>query len=119
MAKKLGRRPIITIEKLSELPLIIEVAQKLGVEPDIGFRMKADNQGRWALGKSGGERAKFGLTIGDVQQAITLLTEMGQLDAVRLIHFHLGSQLTSIHSLKVALKEVGQVYVQLRGSAPI
>mgnify|MGYP000154716669 CR=1 FL=1 len=118
LAKKVGRRPIIIIEKLSELEMILEISKRLGVKPDIGFRIKlsAKGAGRWE--RSGGERAKFGLTIAEIVQAVNHLKEVGQLEAVRLLHFHLGSQLTSIHSLKVALKEAGQIYVQLKRTCP-
>ena len=117
-AKKLGRKPIIIIEKLTELSLVIETARKIGVEPEIGFRLKLTGRGAGRWEKSGGDRAKFGLTISEIVSAIDYLRANESLGALRLIHFHAGSQLTSIAPLKSALKEAGQVYVQLRQSCP-
>lgn len=114
MAQKAGRRPVIVVEKLSELPLLLSTAERLGIQPEIGLRLRLSGKGSGRWEKSGGDRAKFGLTIGEVLSALNLLREEGKLEWLRLLHFHLGSQLTSIDSLKLAMKEAGQVYVQLR-----
>lgn len=118
MSKKVGRRPVIVIEKLSELGHILEVAQRLGVEPDIGFRIKLSGKGSGRWERSGGERAKFGVTIGEILSGLDELRKRDMLGCVKLLHFHLGSQLTSIDNLKVALKESAQLYVQLRRQCP-
>jgi arginine decarboxylase len=118
MSKKVGRRPVIIIEKYSELNLIIEVAEKLGVEAEIGFRLRLAGKGAGRWERSGGDRAKFGLTIGEVVECIEELKKIDKLSIVRLLHFHIGSQLTAISSLRAALKEACQVYVQLRRDCP-
>lgn len=118
MSKKVGRRPLIVIEKFSELALVLEVAEKVKVEPDIGFRLRLSGKGAGRWERSGGDRAKFGLTIGEVLHCLEELKRQDKLSIVKLLHYHLGSQMTSITVLKTALKEVGQVYVQLRKHCP-
>lgn len=118
LARKVGRRPIIIVEKMSELALTLDIAKQLGVEPEIGFRIRLSGKGAGRWERSGGDRAKFGLTISEIVQAVHELRRREQLDVLRLLHFHIGSQLTSISSLRAALKEAGQVYVQLRRQCP-
>jgi len=118
MAKRVGRRPVIVIEKPSEIALVLDVAEELGVEPEIGFRLRLAGKGAGRWEHSGGERAKFGLTVSEIVAAVGFLRERGKLDCVRLLHFHNGSQLTAISSLKVGLREAAQVYVQLRKHCP-
>lgn len=118
MSKKVGRRPIIIVEKLSELSLILDIADKIGVEPEIGLRLKLAGKGAGRWERSGGDRAKFGLTIGEVVDSVAELKRRGKLEALRLIHFHAGSQLTTISTLGASLKEATQVYVQLRKTCP-
>jgi len=118
LAKRVGRRPIIVIEKPSEIALVLEVAAKLGVEPEIGFRLRLAGKGAGRWERSGGERAKFGLTVPEIVAALDYLRERDKLDCVRLLHFHIGSQLTAISSLKVGLREAAQVYVQLQKRCP-
>ncbi len=114
MSKKVGRHPIIVIEKLSELGLVLQIAEKLSVEPDIGIRLRLSVKGAGRWERSAGDRAKFGLTIGETLHAINELKKRGKIGYLRLLHFHLGSQITAISSLSGALKEAAQVYVQLR-----
>lgn len=118
MSRKVGRRPVIIIEKFSELSLVLRIAAKLGIEPEIGFRIRnsAKGAGRWE--RSGGERAKFGLTVGEILQCVNELRERDMLSCVKLVHSHIGSQLTSIAALRVAIKELTQIYVQLRRICP-
>ncbi len=118
LAKRVGRRPIIVIEKPSEIALVLEVAAELGVEPEIGFRLRLAGKGAGRWERSGGERAKFGLTVPEIVSALDYLRERDKLDCVRLLHFHIGSQLTAISSLKVGLREASQVYVQLQKRCP-
>jgi len=118
MSQRVGRRPIIIIEKYSELPLVLQVAQKLNVQPEVGFRLRLAGKGAGRWERSGGDRAKFGLTIGETLQAFNELKRHNLLSAIRLLHFHIGSQLTTISALKDALKEALQVYVQLRSECP-
>ncbi len=118
MARRVGRHPIIVIEKPSEVGLVLSVARELGVEPEIGFRLRLAGKGAGRWERSGGERAKFGLTVSDIVAALAELRAADRLDCVRLLHFHIGSQLTAISSLKVALHEASQVYVQLQKVCP-
>jgi arginine decarboxylase len=118
MAKRVGRRPVIVIEKPSEIALVLDAAAEFGVEPEIGFRLRLAGKGAGRWEHSGGERAKFGLTVSEIVTALGYLRERGKLDCVRLLHFHNGSQLTAISSLKVGLREAAQVYVQLRKHCP-
>ncbi len=112
--RKIGRRPIIILEKLSELEPIIEIAKKLNVEPEIGLRVRISGKGAGRWEKSGGDRAKFGLNISEVLRAVEELERQQMAHVVKLIHFHLGSQLTTISNLRVAIKEAMQIYVQLK-----
>ncbi len=118
MSKKVGRRPLIIVEKFSELALVLEVAKNLNVEPEIGFRIKLAGRGSGRWERSGGDRAKFGLTVSEILNCLEELRKSESLGCVKLLHFHVGSQLTSISSLKGALKEAGQIYVQLRKHCP-
>lgn len=118
MGKKIGQRPIIILEKVSELSLVLECAQRMGVTPEIGLRLKLSGKGAGRWERSGGDRAKFGLTIGEVLYCINELRKRDMLSILRLLHFHAGSQLPSISTLGTALKEACQVYVQLRRECP-
>ncbi|MFO7653858.1 MAG: biosynthetic arginine decarboxylase [Candidatus Krumholzibacteriia bacterium] len=118
MAQRIGRRPIIVIEKPSEIDLVLDVAAELKVQPEIGFRLRLAGKGAGRWERSGGERAKFGLNVPELVAAVEQLRQREALGCVKLLHFHIGSQLTNISSLKVALREASQVYVQLRRHCP-
>lgn len=118
MSKKVGRRPIIIIEKQSEINLVLDVAEKLCIEPEIGLRLKLAGKGAGRWERSGGDRAKFGLTIGEIVDSIAELRRREMLGCLRLIHFHAGSQLTTISTLGASVKEAIQVYVQLKKECP-
>lgn len=118
MSKKIGRRPIIIIEKRSEINLVLDVAERLGIQPEIGLRLKLAGKGAGRWERSGGDRAKFGLTIGEIVDSVAELRRREKLDCLRLIHFHAGSQLTTISTLGSSLKEATQVYVQLKKECP-
>jgi arginine decarboxylase len=113
LAHKIGRRITPVVEKYSELELILEYAEKLGVRPSIGMRVKlaARGGGRWQ--SSGGYRSKFGLTVAEVRQGLAELKARGMEDCFELLHFHLGSQIPNIRIVKGALNEAARVYVEL------
>ncbi|MCY2948282.1 MAG: biosynthetic arginine decarboxylase [Planctomycetota bacterium] len=113
MARKLGKKIIPVVEKFTELELILNHAEELGVEPAIGVRVKlaARGSGRWR--SSAGYRSKFGLTISEVLQAFELLKARGMAHCLKLVHFHLGSQITNIRSIKNALTEATRIYCDL------
>lgn len=113
LAQKMGKRIFIVVEKLNELDIIARTAKKIGVTPMLGMRIKlaASGSGKWA--ESGGDASKFGLTCSELLQALNLLEEKGLKDSLRLIHFHIGSQITKIRRIQSALREAAQFYVQL------
>ncbi len=113
LAQKIGRKVIPVVEKYTELKLIMKYAEKVGVRPQIGMRVKlaARGSGRWQ--GSGGYRSKFGLTVGEILHAVDELKEHGMLDCFKLLHFHLGSQITNIRHVKTAVTEAARAYVDL------
>jgi arginine decarboxylase len=113
LAQKIGRRIIPVVEKYTELALILEYAEKVGVRPTIGMRVKlaARGGGRWQ--NSGGYRSKFGLTVGEMLRGLEELKVLGMADCFQLLHFHLGSQIPNIRVVKGALNEAARVYVEL------
>ncbi len=113
IAQKLGRQVIPVVEKFTELELVLRYGQRVGVRPQIGMRVKlaARGAGRWQ--SSGGYRSKFGLTVGEILKAIELLREQGMADCFKLLHFHLGSQITNIRHIKAALNEAARIYADL------
>jgi len=113
LAQKLGRRPIIVIEKSTEVDLVVGVAERLGIRPALGLRARLSRpgQGRWKT--SAGERSKFGLTPRELVIAVDRLRALGHLDCLRMLHFHIGSQVTSIRPFKEAVREAARTYVEL------
>ena len=113
LARRLGRRPVVVIEQADEVERIIAASRELGAAPFIGIRAKlsARSSGRW--GSSVGERAKFGLSIPDVLATVEALREAGLLADLRLLHFHIVSQISDIAVLKDALQEaeIGRAHV--------
>ena len=113
LAGKLGRHVILVVEKPSELPLIQEISRRLGVRPRIGIRSRLSARGAGHWEASGGDRSKFGLSGRDLLDAMAFLRENDMLDSFELLHFHLGSQISSIRSVKDGLREAAQVYANL------
>ena len=113
LAQKIGRRIIPVVEKYTELELILDYAEKVGVRPTIGMRVKlaARGSGRWQ--SSGGYRSKFGLTVGEILRGLEELKLRGMEDCFQLLHFHLGSQIPNIRIVKGALNEAARIYVEL------
>ncbi|OYV70792.1 MAG: arginine decarboxylase, partial [Deltaproteobacteria bacterium 21-66-5] len=114
MGQKLGHQVFIVIEQLSEIDVLLRVADEMEVVPTAGVRIKLSSRGfgRWA--ESGGEKSKFGLNTSQLVQAVEKLRAAGRLDVVKLIHFHLGSQITDIRFIKSGLQEISRFYVELR-----
>ena len=113
LASKLGRRVVLVVEKFSELPLIAEVSRRTGVAPMIGARARLATRGAGHWEGSGGDRSKFGLSSSDLVAAVKFLRERGLLDRFQLLHFHLGSQISSIRSIKEGVREAAWTYVNL------
>ncbi len=114
MGQKLGHQVFIVIEQLSEIDVLLSTAEELGIVPNAGIRIKlaSSGYGRWK--ESGGEKSKFGLNAAQLMQAVDKLRAAGRLDIVKLIHFHLGSQITDIRYIKSGLQEVARFYAELR-----
>src|ERR671918_1047488 len=115
MGQKLGHTVMIVLEQLNELEVLLKVADDMGVEPTAGVRIKlaTEGSGRWA--KSGGERSKFGLSAGELMRLLKELERRGRKDVLKLVHFHLGSQITDIRYVKAGLEEITRYYSELRG----
>ena len=120
LARRLGHQPMVVIEQADEVDRIIQASEALGASPFLGIRVKLSSRstGRW--GSSVGERAKFGLDVTEMLQTVHALERAGLLKDLRLLHFHIGSQINDIAVLKDALQEAGQIYVELtRLGAPM
>lgn len=113
LGNKLGRKVIVVIEKFSELYKILKLSREMNVAPMIGLRakMSVKGSGKWA--ESGGDKAKFGLTIAEMNHAIQILKEENQLSCLKLFHFHIGSQVTDIRTIKEVIREGGRIYAEL------
>ena len=114
LAQKMGKRIFIVVEKFNELEIIERVSKKLNVRPNIGIRIKLASSGSGKWEESGGDASKFGLTSSELLTALNFLDRNGLKDCLKLIHFHIGSQITKIRRIQSALKEAAQFYVQLR-----
>ena len=113
LAQKMGKRIFIVVEKLNELDIIARAAKKLKVKPNLGIRIKLASSGSGKWEESGGDASKFGLTAAELLSALKMLDEKGLHDSLRLIHFHIGSQITKIRRIQTALREAAQFYVNL------
>ncbi len=113
LATKLGKAVIPVVEKFSELELIAEVAERLSVVPRIGVRARLATRGSGRWESSGGDRSKFGLSITELVDAVRFLREKNMLDSLELLHFHLGSQITNIRSLREGMEEGCRIYTEL------
>jgi arginine decarboxylase len=113
LAQKMGRTIFIVVEKMNELKLIARVAKRLKVVPNLGIRIKLASTGSGKWEDSGGDVSKFGLTSSELLDALDFLEKNKMQDSLRLVHFHIGSQVNKIRSIKIALREAAQFYVQL------
>jgi arginine decarboxylase len=114
LGRKLGKTIIMVVEKLEELRAIIEVSQQLGVRPMVGVRIRllAKSTGKWKT--SGGENAKFGLSTSEIMEAAEMLKACQMEDCLKLLHFHIGSQIPDIQTVKRAVREGARYYAKLR-----
>ncbi len=112
--RQLGKSVVITLEKYAELERVLRIGEELGVEPALGLRFKlhAKGSGKWA--DSGGDSAKFGLSAAEMVKVAQRLKECGRLHTLEMLHCHVGSQLTDIRKIRVAVREAAQAYAQLR-----
>lgn len=113
LSQKLGRNTLVVVDRMSELPMIIEIARKLSARPKIGFRAKLYSKGAGRWTESSGTKSKFGLTPPELVEGLEMLKAAEMLDSLELVHFHVGSQIPSIQSIKSSLKEGARYYTQL------
>ena len=113
LAQKMGKRIFLVVEKLNELKLIANISRRLKIKPNLGIRIKLASTGSGKWEDSGGDVSKFGLTSSEVLEAIDFLERNKMKDCLRLVHFHIGSQVTKIRRIKIALREASEFYVQL------
>ena len=113
LAQKMGRNIFIVVEKINELRLIAEISKRLDIAPNIGIRIKLSSSGSGKWEESGGDQSKFGLNSSELLEAIDFMEHKGLKHCLKLIHFHIGSQVTKIRRIKNALREAMQFYVQL------
>ncbi len=113
LATKIGRQITTVVEKYTELDLVARHAQRIGVRPRIGLRLKLASRGSGRWKSSGGFRSKFGLTVSEAVRALDQLKQLGMADCIELLHFHLGSQITNIRHIKQAVIEGVRIYAEL------
>jgi arginine decarboxylase len=114
MAQKLGHQVLIVVEKISEVDLLLRVAGDMGVDPTLGVRIKLSTAGAGKWSQSAGEKSKFGLNSAQLVKVLEMLEQAGKMDVLKLIHFHLGSQIPDIRNIKQGMAEVARYYVELR-----
>jgi arginine decarboxylase len=110
LAQRLGRTPIIVVDRFHEVELIIRTSQELGIRPHIGVRARLSTKGAGKWIESTGDRSKFGLTAVEMVDAVDYLRAEGMLDCLELLHFHIGSQITAIRAHKDALREASRIF---------
>lgn len=113
LAQKMGRNIYLVVEKLNELRLIADISKRLKIKPNIGIRIKISSSGSGKWEMSGGDQSKFGLNSSELLEALDFMERRELKDCLKLIHFHIGSQITKIRRIKNALREAMQFYVQL------
>jgi arginine decarboxylase len=115
LAQRLGRTPVIVIDRFHEIELVVKVASELGIKPHIGIRAKLQSKGAGKWIDSTGDKSKFGLTASEIVDAVEQLRASDMLDCLELLHFHIGSQITAIRAHKDALREATRIFVGLHG----
>ena len=113
LSLKAGMKIFIVVDRLEELNIILKTAEELKVKAQIGFRIKLNTQGNGKWMESSGFKSKFGLTASEIVQAVNILKEKRALDQLKLLHFHIGSQVPSIHPIKSAIREASRVMTEL------
>src|SRR5690606_38339631 len=114
IGQKLGHTVLIVLEKISEVATLLKVADEMGVIPTAGVRIKLSSTGARRCSESAGEKSKFGLNSAQVMRVLDKLVHAGRTDILKMVHFHLGSQIPDIRYIKQAMTEVARFYVELR-----
>jgi len=115
LAQRLGRNPIIVVDRFTEIDLIVKTSRELGIRPRIGMRARLTTKGAGKWVESTGDRSKFGLSAVEIMEAVERLRGEDMLDCLELLHFHIGSQITAIRAHKDALREASRIFVELHG----
>jgi arginine decarboxylase len=113
LASKMGKKVILVVEKPTELDNIHRVAERVGIKPSLGMRARLSSRGAGRWEQSGGDFSKFGLSAAEMVEAVEKLKSWGEPESLKLLHFHLGSQISAIKSVKNALREAGRLFVEL------
>ncbi|MDU3394900.1 MAG: biosynthetic arginine decarboxylase [Klebsiella oxytoca] len=113
VGEKMGHKVYLVIEKMSEIAIVLEEAERLNVVPRLGVRARLASQGSGKWQSSGGEKSKFGLAATQVLQLVEILRAAGHLDSLQLLHFHLGSQMANIRDIATGVRESARFYVEL------
>ncbi len=120
IGEQLGHKVYIVLEKMTELDMVLSEAEKLGVTPRLGLRVRLASQGKGKWQASGGEKSKFGLSASQVLTVLERMRTLGKIDSLKLLHFHLGSQIANIRDIRQGVSEIARVYSELvRLGAPI
>ena len=114
LGQKLGRRTLLVVEDVADIVAALDMAEKLGLEADVGVRVKLYSRGSGKWEESGGELAKFGMGAVTLVETLRTLEQRGQADRLKMLHFHIGSQITDIRRAKQAFKEAARVYAKVR-----
>ena len=114
MGQKLGHNVLIVLEKINEVDIMLKVAKEMDVKPTAGIRIKLSTTGAGRWSESAGEKSKFGLNSAQLMRVLEKLKQAGQTDILRMVHFHLGSQIPDIRNIKQAMQEVARFYVEMR-----
>ncbi|MDU4092805.1 MAG: biosynthetic arginine decarboxylase [Pantoea sp.] len=113
IGEKMGHKVYLVIEKMTEVKLVLEEAERLNVVPRLGIRARLASQGSGKWQSSGGEKSKFGLSASQVLQLVDIMRNAGRLDSLQLLHFHLGSQMANIRDIATGVRESARFYVEL------
>ncbi len=113
LGQRLGRRPVIVIDRFHELDLVIKAAAELGIRPHLGVRARLSSRGAGKWVDSTGDKSKFGLSAAEIVETVERLRSEDMLDCLELLHFHIGSQITTIRAIKDALKEATRIFSEL------
>jgi arginine decarboxylase len=113
IAQRFEKTVVVVLERAEELDYALDAAKRLGIRPMLGVRAKLSSKGMGRWGNSAGEKAKFGLSVAEIVTLVDRLAELDMLDTLRLLHFHIGSQISSIIPIKNALQEASNIYVEL------
>jgi arginine decarboxylase len=114
MGQKLGHTVLIVLEKIGEVDTLLKVADEMDVQPTAGVRIKLSTTGAGRWSETAGEKSKFGLNAAQLVRVVDKLTSVGRTDILRMVHFHIGSQIPDIRNIKAAMTEVSRYYVELR-----